>query len=128
MGLENRLSLICRGEKMLEIFIVSLFIIFALVGVSEVLHIICMALLRPKQKAQNVMVTVLNGVEAPQQLAYVLEEQKWLGRSYADRVVAVTSLLGDKRSENLKERFPNVEFVSTDELFKQIITGARNDG
>ncbi len=70
--------------------------VFALLGLSEFLHILKIKFILSKSKP-NVRVFVnLKEETALKQLAFVVEQHLWLGSHYANEVIAVASNLSDE--------------------------------
>lgn len=76
---------------MAQIFIFTVAILLILLGISELLHAICSAVIKPKQPSKKVLVTVLTDEDAIEQVFAVCEEYKWQGDRYADKIIAVSS-------------------------------------
>ena len=73
--------------------------VFALLGVAELFHGIRLYYLSPKKHAKTFSVIFLDYGHAEQQIKYSVEQLLWLGKSYADKIVAVIG--SDLDGENL---------------------------
>lgn len=107
---------------MFEAFIFTILIIFCLLGISEVIHIICNFILKPANPPFKVLLTFLKGPEAEQQLISVKEELRWSGKQYADKILAVTSDLSAESIEYLKENYKsdNIFFIDSKIILNEI--------
>ncbi len=71
-------------------------VIFALLGISEFLHILKIRLILPKGKTNTRLFINLKEETALKQITFVGEQYIWLGRKYADAVFAVGSDLSEE--------------------------------
>ncbi len=90
---------------MVEAFLLTVAVILAIVGLSELVHHLCYFVLKPKTKARTVLVTYLTETDAEGQLLSVIEEMRWQGNRYAEAIIAVTGDLSDEKKHICKNRF-----------------------
>ena len=83
----------------MKVTLLLMLLIFAMLGLAEFLHGIRLRLRAPKTRAATYSVLVLGGTCPEQQLAYAVEQHRWLGCAYADRIVALDdALTAEQRS------------------------------
>ncbi len=75
----------------MKIFLLFVFLVPAMLGLAELLHILKGWLIKPDKPAYRVMLVFIDGENAPQQLLYTAEQYLWQGRKESDRVIAVYS-------------------------------------
>ncbi len=68
----------------------------SVLGLAELMHEINLRLASPHRKAVTYSVVFLKGEDAEQQLAFAIEQQKWLGKAYSDYIIAVNSGISEK--------------------------------
>lgn len=85
---------------MAEAFLLTVGTVLALLGLSEFVHIIISAVLRPKAPVKNYLITVLSAEAPEQQLMFNIQQLHWYGKKYAGKLIAVTDGLSVE-SENL---------------------------
>ncbi len=90
---------------MVEAFLLTVAVLLAVVGLSELVHFLCYIVLKPKTKPRTVLVTYLTEADAEQQLLSVVEEMRWQGNKYAEALVAVVGELSDEKKQICKKRF-----------------------
>lgn len=83
---------------MVKYVLISIFIVIALLGLSEFLHIIKMRFSAPLEKAFTCCVLFLTDDMPERQIAFAAEQRMWLGKTYADKIIAVEN---DISEENL---------------------------
>ncbi len=105
-----------RGGFMVETFIFIVVFIFALVGVSETVHILTSLVLRPLHSAEKCIVIFLNNECAIEQLAHLFNELNWQGEKYANNVFAITDALDEKVKKECVERYKNTKIVFVDDI------------
>lgn len=79
--------------KFLLFFVVF---VFALLGLSEFLHILKLKFILPKGKPNVRVVVNLKEETALKQLEFVCEQYSWLGVKYADEITALAYNLSHK--------------------------------
>ncbi len=79
--------------KFLLFFIV---LVFALLGLSEFLHILKLKTILPKGNPNVRVVVTLSEETAIKQLEFVCEQYLWLGVKYADEIIALAYDLSDE--------------------------------
>ncbi len=99
---------------MFEAFLITVMAVLAVFGISELFHLICYRVLKPKKPAKNILITVLTENEAEGQLLSIIEEFKWHGSRYADILVAFMGNLSDEKRKNCRERFSGNGIYFTD--------------
>ncbi len=68
----------------------------SVLGLAELMHGINLRVTSPRRKAVTYSVVFLNGEDAEEQLAFAIEQQKWLGKAYSDYIIAVNSGISEK--------------------------------
>lgn len=84
---------------MFELLFAVLAVFFGILGLTEVLHIFKMLLLRPKKRPKRYLVCEVQKEFAREQILSVAENFRWYGKGVADCVV----FLGDDFGDNTKE-------------------------
>lgn len=90
---------------MAEAFIITLTVVLAVIGVSEVLHLIAGYIFKSKVKPVKHLVVRLNSECAEQQVLSVISELNWSGSKFADKVIFITDSLDTKTSEHLSDLY-----------------------
>ena len=93
---------------MLKYICFFILIIFALFGLCEALHSLKLKLILGKGKINSKLVVFLENGTAEKQLTFVGEQYIWLGKKYADSVVADVSALDSdtyKRCKPIAEKY-----------------------
>lgn len=101
---------------MVEIFLMLAVAFLAILGLSETMHYICIAVIKPKVKPRKVLVVYLTKRYAEEQLLSAIEEMRWHGTRYADAIIAVTADLGDEEKLLCRDRFGCKGVFFTDKL------------
>lgn len=101
---------------MVYIFVFSIGIILAVLGISEVLHILSHFVVKPRIKPYRRIVTVLDEDDAEMQVLSVLCEFHWSGRRYADKAVFLTDDLPKSLAQKLEKEYKSdfAEFKNGD--------------
>ena len=68
----------------------------SVLGLAELMHGINLRVTSPRRKAVTYSVVFLKGEDAEEQLAFAIEQQKWLGKAYSDYIIAVDSGVSEK--------------------------------
>ena len=68
----------------------------SVLGLAELMHGINLRVTSPRRKAVTYSVVFLKGDDAEEQLAFAIEQQKWLGKAYSDYIIAVNSGISEK--------------------------------
>lgn len=68
----------------------------SVLGLAELMHGINLRVTSPRRKAVTYSVVFLKGEDAEEQLAFAIEQQKWLGKAYSDYIIAVNSGISEK--------------------------------
>ncbi len=101
---------------MAEFFIFICLVLLALLGLSEAIHMLFCRILKPKSQAERVLLLYLTEDGAEQQLMYALEQKRWNGCTYADKIVAVTGKLSAEVKHTCISRFKS-DYISFAENF-----------
>ncbi len=101
---------------MVEFIIFTFFLILALLGLSELIHTLILHLLRPKKLSKRMLCVVLENNTACEQLAYIIENYRWQGKTYADEIIACTVNLSEAEKYECVERFKNNLITFTDSV------------
>lgn len=106
------------------IIIYFVFLFLAIIGLSEIVHYIQLALLDTKNKTSKILCCVLKGDRAELDLRYVIEQYNWCGRKYADKIVAINCVDNNKDIINsckyLSEQ-NRILFADKEDFLKHII-------
>lgn len=84
---------------MVEFILYSLVLVLCILGLAEVLHSIKLFLVTSKQKRLTYSVIILSNNTFNQQIRYVYEQRRWLGRKYADYIIAINDFLNAANQE-----------------------------
>ena len=103
---------------MVEAFLLTITVLLAIVGPSELVHSLCYFVLKPKTKPRTVLVAYLTEAEAEHQLLSLIEEMRWHGDKYAERLIAVTNELSDEKKNLCRSRFFGKGIFFTDDFGK----------
>ena len=68
----------------------------SVLGLAELMHGINLRVTSPRRKAVTYSVVFLKDEDAEEQLAFAIEQQKWLGKAYSDYIIAVNSGISEK--------------------------------
>ena len=103
--------------------IIYLFLIFlAVIGLCDLIHTIRILFLRPHKNNGKVLLCFLNNNFAELQLAFIIEQYKWHGNKYCDKIVAVDCQHNDDVSNRcyaLSQRH-EIEFLKREDLCNYI--------
>lgn len=80
----------------MKIFLIAIMILLSIVGLSELLHRIWIAFLRPKN-IKNYLLLILQNEDAYEQSCAALSQIKWHGSEFADKIIALNTGLNDKQ-------------------------------
>ncbi len=107
---------------MLEVIFFLLFLIPAMLGISELLHTLKILILAPKKPVISYNIIILNNDNPHQQLLHTVYQYAWYGRELTGIIVAVNSFLNDENYSCCKEiaEKNNIIFCSFEELDKII--------
>jgi len=107
---------------MVEIILSVLFLIPAMLGLSELLHILKIRILSPKKPVISYNVIILNNDKPHQQLQHAIYQYLWHGRELGGVILAVNSFLNEENFSCCKELAEknNIIFCSLDELYNLI--------
>lgn len=103
---------------MAELIFFLIFLIPALLGVSEIIHLVRMSLYSLKGINSPYVVVWLKDDTAENQILSVCEQYSWSGKKYAQNIVAINSMLGDEKFEICSKMAEknNIYFCSAEEL------------
>lgn len=103
---------------MAEAFLLTAGTVLALLGLSEFVHIIISAVLRPKVPVKNYLITVLSAEAPEQQLMLNIQQMHWYGKKYAGTLIAVTDELSVETETLCRSRFKgdSVLFTKRDNI------------
>ena len=105
-----------QGDFMLEAFLLIIVALLTIVGLSEIIHMACSFVLKPKTIAQKFLVIVLTENDAENQTLEALEEMRWQGTRYAETLVAVTEKLSNETKSVCQTRFIGRGIIFTDDI------------
>lgn len=78
---------------MVEFILYSFGLVLCILGLAEVLHSVKLFLVTSRQKRLTYSVIILSNNNYSQQLRYVYEQHRWLGKKYADYIIAINDFL-----------------------------------
>ena len=84
-----------------EIILFLIFLIPAMLGLAEIIHIFKTCLFYPKNTDSYVLIYLSNENPALK-LSFVLEQYYWLGKRYVENVIAIASDLSEENYEMCK--------------------------
>lgn len=103
--------------------VIYLFLLFlSVIGLCEVFHYVKLAFLDTKRNKNKIVCCILKDDLADLQLRFIIEQYNWLGRKYADKIIAVNCLKDEdiiNRCRSISDKY-NVEFVSISGLHNLI--------
>lgn len=97
----------------MKLLLFFLFLLLAIFGLCEFLHLIKLLLVFPKREMNSTLVVMLREETAIKQTVFAVEQLKWLGNKYADRVIIVAENLSTDtlhECERLAKKY-NLKFV-----------------
>lgn len=74
---------------MAEIFFIMIFLIPAMLGTAELLHMLKVYMAFPKKTVRSYSVIILTEEDFTEKLEYSREKLEWYGWRYAERIIAV---------------------------------------
>ena len=95
----------------------------SVIGLCEVIHFLTLILFDTKSCRNKVVCCLLKGRTADIELQFVVEQFKWMGRKYADRIIAIYSLDIKKDVLNRCEEIAlknGVEIIASNEVCENI--------
>lgn len=96
---------------MLKFFFVLISVLLALLGLCEIVHLICVLVLRPERKSKKILVVFPDNENCEQEIALGLHELSWHGSGYADVLAVVTENVGEAKVKQLSEQFSGTSVV-----------------
>ncbi len=99
---------------MFEIFLIAITAVLSLFGLSELVHMLSAFILKPKQKAKNILVLVPTETCAEEQIQSALQQMCWYGKNYADYLTVITNNLSKENVEKCRNRFSGNEIIFTE--------------
>lgn len=103
---------------MVKSILFALLLIFAVIGICEIIYIIKMMIYYPGIRIKNYSVIVLKSKYSIKQLNYIWQKINWYGDSYALGVIAITDAL-DNNEVSMCTRFArgkNIALCHADSL------------
>ena len=103
---------------MAELIFFLVFLIPALLGVSEIIHLVRMSLFSLNGINSPYVVVWLKDDTAENQILSVCEQYSWSGKKYAQNIIAINSTLSDDKFEICKQMAEknNIYFCTAEEL------------
>ncbi len=101
--------------------------ILAIIGLSEVIHIVRLLLASPKGAQKNYMILWLKVPCAAAQLRFAAAQRKWLGSGYAETVIAVTSGIESEKANELSRTFTDGFVFCPIEALQDILVSLSGD-
>ncbi len=78
---------------MIEIFLLITELLLLILGISELLHSVKLWLLYSEKSGNSYSVICLKSLSAEQQMRFAVAQRKWLGKKYADNIIAINSFI-----------------------------------
>lgn len=88
---------------MIETILIILLLFPSMLGLAELLHLARNYILLPKTKPKKTVIVYLNGEKSVEQLMFVLQEYRWHGDSYAQKLAAVDYGIPDDIIDECRE-------------------------
>lgn len=108
--------------------VIYVFLVFlSVLGLCEVIHFLSLSLLDNKKNRNKVVCLVLRGRTADIELQFVVEQFRWMGRKYADKIIAINALDTDEEMLNRCSEIAlknGIEIISFDNVSKQLFEDA----
>ena len=99
---------------MFEIFAIIVMAVLSLLGLSELVHMLSLFILKPRQRAKTVLVLMPTENYAEEQIQSALQQMSWYGKSYADYLTVLTDNLSEESKTRCKNRFFGDEIIYTE--------------
>ena len=99
------------------------FLVPAMLGLAEIIHFAKVYIMLPRRRASKYLLVFLNDQNTLRQLWCLLEEYKWSGKKYAEKIIAVNMGL-DEEDYNKALRVNNKDYLILcrfDELQKVLV-------
>ena len=80
----------------IKYIVLAVVIFLSVLGLAEIIHGLNLRVTAPRRKAVTYSVVFLTDQDAEEQLAFAIEQQKWLGKAYSDYIIAVNSGISEK--------------------------------
>ena len=96
----------------------AIVIILAMLGLSEFLHGLILFLTAPKKSGVTYSVLLLDGEKPEEQISFAAEQRAWMGKSYADQIIALDMGLSEEKKARCEDaaKRRRVIFCDVDEL------------
>ena len=103
---------------MMETVLFLVVFLLSVIGLSELIHGVWIALIKPKTKQKKILLCVLCGDLADLQLKSAYEEMIWHGRSYADELIGVELTVDEQVLKRCKEfaECKDIKIIKKNEL------------
>lgn len=99
------------------IYILSMFL--SVIGLCEIIHFLSLVLFDTKSNKTRIVCCILEGKTADIDLQFVVEQYRWMGRKYADKIFAINSFNDDNevlnRCREIADR-NGIEIISFEEI------------
>lgn len=96
---------------MFEIFAIIVMAVLSLLGLSELVHMLSLFILKPRQRAKTVLVLIPTENYAEEQIQSALQQMGWYGKNYADYLTVLTDNLSEESKTRCKNRFFGNEII-----------------
>ncbi len=93
---------------MIEIILISIALIFLVLGICDIIHAIRLFFIVPKRRYYNYSLLYLKKGKSLRQLKFAIEQRKWFGDTYAEFIIAVYDDLDQNElnlCSNLAQRY-----------------------
>ena len=88
---------------MAEFIIAIIFLVPAMLGTAEILHMIKSYIIHPHKMPARYLLVYLRDGFSQEQLISTIEEMKWQGRKYAENIIAVDFDLSDESHKECRD-------------------------
>lgn len=101
---------------MVEFLLLFVTLLLAILGLSELIHMLKIKITYPTKKNKNYILIILTKENATEQIKYIADKLQWSGKNYADGVFAIYNDEVDLNScYDLVSRY-NIMLCSPEEL------------
>ena len=76
--------------------------LLVILGICEVIHAICILLIVPKRPINNYCIVNLSEEKAYYQLRFAIEQLRWNGDNYAEKIIAITDSISQTQYNRCK--------------------------
>ena len=102
----------------MSVIVLLLILLLSVIGLCDIIHSIKLALLKVKNGKNKLMFCVLKDESSELSLRYVIEQHKWSGKQFADKIVVVNCLNNTSAIERCKvlSEYYDFDFIEKDDI------------